>query len=150
MRNLNAVIEGTSHYNLGRPLFKLANLEIPENVFLIYDTSFKFHLYGATKDFKEIERANLNVGTFKRVDELSVCSGIVLPYRGEFKSLLENPRTVLLRDGRIFVKEGMKRNSEYMGLLHGEIISGAGEALSAETIGFVLKAISDLPKRSFN
>ena len=150
MENLNAVVEGNSHYNLKIPLFKLVNLEIPENVFLIDDTSRRFNFYGVTNDFKKIERRDLDVGTFKRVDRLSLCPGIVLPYRGEFKSLLENPRTVILKDGRVFVENGIRRNLEYMRLLHGEIISEAGEALSAETIGFVMRAISYLPKKSFN
>ena len=111
----NAVIEGTYHDEWTTLNYKLTNLTIPENVGIIKDGTYKYDFFGKTQDFNSIARGQ-QVGSLEiKIGSLSFGSGIVLPFRGGIPNILERPRAISFKDGRIFIEEHMVADEKYAG-----------------------------------
>lgn len=128
---INTVIEGTFQDEWYSLHYKIALLNIPEDVSVLDEGEYKnkYRLYGRTEDFKNIQQVMVeekNGSELKLDCGLWVCSGVVLPYVGGIPGILDRPRTVCTRDGRIFIEEDMIKNSIYLNVLP-EILSIAGE-----------------------
>lgn len=110
----NSVIEGTYHDEWFLFHYKLANLSIPKNVSLINDGTNKYSFFGKTEDFISVDQNKKTDSLEIEVDSLSFGPGIVLPFRGGIPNILDRPRTISLRDGRIFVDEHMIIDEKYV------------------------------------
>ncbi|MBI2451512.1 hypothetical protein HYV50_00365 [Candidatus Pacearchaeota archaeon] len=115
--SFNVVIEETYHDEWRRLNYKLANLEIPQNAVQIADGAYNYGFYGKTKDFKKVDKVKEESLEFKVHGFIGFCDGIVLPFRGGIPNILERPRTLVFRDGRIFIEKGMMNDSKYMDML---------------------------------
>jgi len=122
----NAVIEGAYHDLWTDLNYKIAQLEVPEEVSVLNDSTYRYLLYGKTDDFENIKTDSNADGLERKIDFLGFCEGVVLPYMGGIPNLLERPRAVCLRDGRIFVDEHMLTNSAYLKAIP-SIVKAAGE-----------------------
>jgi hypothetical protein len=108
----NAIIEGTEQDEWRLFYFKLAHVEVQERVARINDRVYRYELHGKTKDYSHIENAESQPGLEAKVDFLGFCPGVVL--RSSPVQVLGRPRTVCMRDGRIFIDEHMKEDSQYV------------------------------------
>jgi len=107
----NAVIEGTFHDEWTRFNYKIVQIDVPVRTSVINDVTYKYGLAAVarTKDFQSvIETSEIAEEREVKIDSLGFCNGVVLPYRGGIPNLLERPRTVFMRDGRIFVERHMR------------------------------------------
>lgn len=115
IENFNVIIEGTFPDEWKNLNYKLAHIDIPEGTAVLNDGTYKYTLYGKTDDFKNIQRVqpgNLEV----KIDPLSLCKGIVLSEREGIKNnpLLDRPRTVCTRDGRVYIDKDMTTEKSYI------------------------------------
>ena len=130
IKEFNAVIEGTYFDNWYSFNYKIALLEIPAETSVLDDNIYKYKRYGKTNDFQniqEVDRESNNLET--KIGFLGFCDGIVLPYIGGIPNVLERPRTVCLRDGRIFIEDHMLTDKAYIDRIS-LIVKSIGEIFS--------------------
>ena len=116
MPSFNVLIEGSSFCPLDLT-FKTANVQIPQGVDVVYDGVHHYSLLGRTGDFEDFSRDRrfVVVGREANIESLENCQGIVLPYGPDFARTLSGPRTILLRDGRLFTNRS--RSFGYLRLI---------------------------------
>lgn len=122
----NAVIEGTYHDEWSTLNYKLARLQVPENAAVLNDGTYKYQLHGKTADFKNLQKAAGESSLEAKIEFIGFCNGVVLPYMGGIPCILERPRTVCMKDGRIFVDEHMSTDKLYMDAMT-SIMGSAGK-----------------------
>ncbi|MEK6836504.1 MAG: hypothetical protein AABX94_02445 [Nanoarchaeota archaeon] len=131
MSLFNALIEGyfLDHPNDSR--LKLANLDISQNVSLLSDGVCAYRLIGVTPDFKTINEVSSSFGNEVSpfdIPELRNIEGVVLPYRGSgLSEFIEIPRSVLLRDGILFISMLEK---DYLSFLKSDVLEKARHIFS--------------------
>jgi hypothetical protein len=126
-KDFNAVIEGTYHGELRNLNYKLVQLQIPEDAAILNDGIYRYKLHGKTEDFESIQKVNDGVGGLEvTIDFLGFCEGVVLPYKGGILKILEIPRTVCMRDGKVFIGEHMSMDKTYLDVFS-SIVKTAGE-----------------------
>ena len=112
-KEFNAVIEGTYHDNWSNLNYKITQIEVPENTAVLNDGTYKYKLHGRTDDFENVQRVNGEAGDLEaKIDFLGF--------------ILERPRTVCMRDGRIFVDDHMITNKAYLDAVS-SVVKTAGE-----------------------
>lgn len=100
----NAVIEGVYRVDSGEKAgFKLTCLDIPENILHISDGVYKFVRYnGDARKNNVSDQPNLETV----VELLASCRGVILPKKtGEVNVVMDKPRMIYMRDGRVFLEE---------------------------------------------
>ncbi len=123
----NAVIEGTYHDEWSNLNYKIALLGVSEGVALLNDSIYKYKFYGITEDFQKIQKINYEIGNLEtKIDFLGFCDGVALPYFGGIPNILERPRTVCTKDGRVFIEEHMLSDKAYLETVP-SIIKNVGE-----------------------
>ncbi len=122
--NFNAVIEGSFQEGWKTLYYKLARLEVPQDVSVLNDKTYRYQLYGKTEDFNGISIAVGN-GLEAKVPDLADCHGIVLSNESDIEFMLERPRAVCMRDGRIFVDINMMEDAQYMDAMF-DVVRNAG------------------------
>ncbi len=142
-KNFNVIIEGSYHDDPGLH-FKLAHLDIPEGTAVIHDGSYTYKCYEPDSDFQPVQKTAGKKGKKKTppreegedleatVEQLSLCAGPVLweEYRLT-PSLLERPRTICFRDGRMYVDQDYAAIPEYVALLP-KVLSAAWKIFNDE------------------
>ena len=114
-KDFNAVIEGTYHDDWSNLNYKIIQLDIPENIAILCDGTYKYKLYGRTQDFADVTKVNGAAGDLEtKIDFLGFCEGVVFPYGRGIPNILERPRTVCMRDGRIFIDDQMITDQTYL------------------------------------
>lgn len=101
--NVNAVLEGAHHDEWHSFTYTGVEVDIPENVATVNIESYTFGLYGVTKDFKKVERVISNQEGAESNIKYSNSNAFGL-----------RPRSMYLRDGRVFVEKNMQNQTEYM------------------------------------
>lgn len=142
-KNFNAIIEGSYQDDPGFH-FKLAQLEIPAGTTVIHDGSYTYNYYEPDSDFQPVPKTKGKRGKKKTppreegkdleamVETLSLCAGPVLGERDCFTdSLLERPRTICFRDGRMYVDQEYAAIPKYMALLP-RVLSAAWKIFNDE------------------
>lgn len=147
-KNFNVIIEGSYHDDPGLH-FKLAHLDIPEGTAVIHDGSYTYNYYEPDSDFRPVPLQPVQKTAGKRgkkktppkeegedleatVEQLSRCAGPVLGERDCFtSSLLERPRTICFRDGRMYVNQEYAAIPEYVALLP-KVLSAAWKIFNDE------------------
>ena len=105
MASFNALIEGTYPDDWGAFHYKIAQLDVPKGINVVNDRSYRYLLYGMTRDFRDFyvyQRAFGEIDAEHEVDSLVFRDGIVLPFKGGNPNVLDRPRSILLDDGRFF------------------------------------------------
>jgi len=126
-KDFDAVVEGTYHDEWNKLNYKITQLEIPENTEVLNDGTYKYKLHGRTEDFENVQRAHGETGNLEtKIDFLGFCEGVVLPYGGGIPNILERPRAVCMRDGRIYVEEHMTTDESYVEAVS-SVVKTAGE-----------------------
>ncbi len=126
-KDFNAVVEGTYHDDWRNLNYKITQIEVPEDTAVLNDGTYKYKLHGRTEDSENIQRANGEAGNLEaKIEFIGFCEGIVLPYRGGIPNILERPRAVCMRDGRIYVEEHMATDESYVNAVS-SVVKTAGE-----------------------
>ncbi|MBI2110464.1 hypothetical protein HYT51_01665 [Candidatus Woesearchaeota archaeon] len=126
-KNFNAVVEGTYHDEWRNLNYKLTQIEVPEDTAVLNDGIYKYKLHGRTGDFKNVQIVNGESGGLEtKIDFLGFCEGVVLPYDGGIPNILERPRAVCMRDGRIYVDEHLATYESYVDAIS-SVVKTAGE-----------------------
>jgi len=126
-KDFNAVVEGTYHDDWRNLNYKIAQIVVPEDTAVLNDGKYKYKLHGRTDDFENIQRVNGEAGDLEaKIDFLGFCEGVVLPYKGGIPNILERPRAVCMRDGRIYVDEHMVTDESYVNAVS-SVVKTAGE-----------------------
>lgn len=121
----NAVIEGV-YQNKGQELhYKIIQLQVPEGTLVLNDGVYRYKLYGKTEDFRRIQSCEVK-GLEATIGSLGSYPGIILLYKGGITGVLNRPRGVFMRDGRIFIEDSTREDKGYIEKLHKKIISGVG------------------------
>ncbi len=114
---VQTIIEGLNHSEKNSYLSRCEeNLEIPDDATHIKDGDFIYRIYGrADKDFKIIMLWNYSVSRTIFIERLKNLTHV------------SRPRTLISKDGRIFVEQSTSLDTGYMNLLEKEIIGEAGK-----------------------
>ncbi|MFZ3077012.1 MAG: hypothetical protein WA139_00995 [Candidatus Aenigmatarchaeota archaeon] len=125
--SFNAVIEGTFHDDWSNAHLKLSSLNVLEDIALVDDGVYKYRIYGkSSRLVKGISDVNYKKDSNAKVESLTFSKGIVLDSasvpQGGF---LERPRMFCMRDGRIYVEEGMITQKEYFSSIVPHIVASA-------------------------
>ena len=108
--DFNAVAEGSFHDVWLEDYFKLLFLNIPEGVGILDDGIYEYFLVDF-ENRKTCRGKRQNVGS-----PVSLMPGVVRPEHDKrLVFLLERPRTIVLKDKRIFVERNMLDDGEYAG-----------------------------------
>ncbi len=115
----NAIIEGTFADDWSNFHHKLASLDIPAGIRMLSEGQegryTHYVLYGIILPNRDPYKVIMETSPAEIVKPLSDLEGIVLPYAGgSFPHVLDRPRAVYLRDGRVFVECDMLKNDEYL------------------------------------
>ena len=111
IQDFNVVVEGTWMGDWRNTHYKLARLEVPENAKTINDEDLTYSPFGREESEKSAEEDALET----KVDSLAFCKGVVLPCKGGvFPNVLDRPRAIFLKDGRIFIEKEMAKDQEYL------------------------------------
>jgi len=138
----NAVIEGTYHDDWTQLHYKLAHIQVPEDTGVINDGMYKYHFYGKTTDFQSVQPINGEAkGLEAKIDLLCFSPGVVLPYSGGTPNILERPRTVCTKDGRIFIDESMLDNEDYLGVIP-SMVQNAGEIFKKKSFAKLYREVT--------
>jgi hypothetical protein len=131
----NSVIEGSYHDEWTTLNYKLADLNLQEDDAIINDGTYKYLFFGRTADFKSVDRIlPLPENCLEiKIDSLSFGSGIVLPFRGGIPNILERPRAISFKDGRIFIESNMISDARYLKAIP-EILKTASELFANKQI----------------
>ncbi|MFH0831245.1 MAG: hypothetical protein V1886_00025 [archaeon] len=95
----NAIVEGTYRDEWHRLRFLTTRLNIDKETSVLGEYSYTYQLYGRTKDFEEIQTGK-EYGKQQQI--------------GSFVFRMERPRTIVLKDGRVFVDEVMMKEQGYV------------------------------------
>ncbi len=126
-KDFSAVVEGTYHDEWRNLNYKITQIEVPENTTVLNDGAYKYKLHGRTDDFKNVQRVNEETGDLEaRIDFLGFCKGVVLPYQGGIPNILERPRAICMRDGRVYIDEHLITDESYLSTVS-SIVETAGE-----------------------
>jgi hypothetical protein len=150
MKVFNAVIEGyQKNHGSFAPNYKVTLLELPENLFFIEDGRDRFSYFGNVWGFKEVNKKELCVGEMRReVRSLSTYPGFVLPNVGEGEHLLRNPRSIFFRDRRVFIKQDLINDRNYLEMLNEEIVQEVGRIFSDGGLpGLMKRTVDNFPLR---
>lgn len=141
----NAVIEGTYYDDWTNLNYKIAQLQIPEHVTVLNDGHDTYNLFGETSDFQTFKTVGETVGLEAVIDFLGHCEGVVLPYRGGFP-FIDRPRTVCMRNGRIYVEKTMAASEAYLKMIP-SILKTADEIFRDKKLSELYeKAAKSVPK----
>lgn len=102
----DAIIEGrnpTDPYGL---TFKIAKLDVPQVTASLMDRRANYPLVGRVTNFGREFQPTRSTGRQVVLHQLDTCEGITLPYDGTFGAYLDEPRSVVLIDGRVFSRMG--------------------------------------------
>ena len=124
LESFNAVIEGV-HQNKQGLHYKITQLQVPEDTVVLNDGVYKYQLYGKTEDFRRIQSCEVK-DLEATIGFLGSYPGMILLHKGGITGVLNRPRVVFMRDGRIFIEDSMREDSRYLEKLHKEIISKVG------------------------
>ena len=140
--DFNAVVEGTYHDQWITLNFKITRIEIPENTAVLNDGVYKYRLHGRTDDFEHVQRVNGESGDLEaKINFLGLYEGFVLPYKGGILNILERPRTVCMRDGRVYIDEDMAIDKFYLSAVP-SIVKAAGEMFGKEALSELYKQVT--------
>jgi hypothetical protein len=141
IQEFNTIIEGSYHDNWKNFHHKLSYIDVPNNTTAIDDGENVYPLYGVTRDFHTTQMVK-SVGELElKTDSLSLSKGVVLSSQGgPFVNILEEPRTICLRDGRIFVGSTMLMEEGYIEWIP-RIVESAGEMFKEERLSIIYKKI---------
>ncbi len=111
----NAIVEGYFQCKTYTRGYKLANLKIPEDVEFLKDGVNEYRLYGKTENFENILVEDWEAPVYEstRIEPPTYCKGVVLKRNDDFPDVLDSPRAIFTRDGRIFVNLSMLRFGLY-------------------------------------
>lgn len=112
--SFNTLIEGTYHDEWSFFHYKMANLEIKEDIIIINDGIYKYFLYAKRKDYRKLDKKVSKENIEQKLNFLGFCDGLVLPVSGQLPNFLERPRTLILRDGRVFIDDHMMDDQNYL------------------------------------
>ena len=126
----NAVIEGTYQDEWGRSYYQTGKLDIPQNVSVIDDGSYRYSFHGTTTDFNKVNESSCPSGIESKVESLGMMYN-------QFS--LERPRAVILRDGRVFVDKEITLEGYIEAVNEGNIIRTAGNLFNESIISKVVK-----------
>ncbi|MEK6926781.1 MAG: hypothetical protein AABW50_05900 [Nanoarchaeota archaeon] len=125
----NAVIEGTDHESWSDLQYMALPLKISKDVSLINDGNYRFLFYGKANDFENVDRVDDKSRLEVKIDSLffpNECIAIdengKAVYGNNSDSFeidataiaLERPRSIVLKDGRIFIEEDMLKKDSYL------------------------------------
>ncbi len=125
----NAVIEGAFRDSLAVLTYKIAHVPVHHKASSLYDGSYKYLLVGTTTDFQGItcpsNTDRQETGLETRITEsLGLCKGVVFN-KGIGLHMLERPRALVTRDGRVFIEEGMLADEDYLDEAIPDLLSSA-------------------------
>ena len=113
-RSFNAIIEGGSQGNWRDLNYKVARIKIPKEAYSLYDDTYKYVLYGKTEKFDDIKKSEHKEGGLEiNLNSLTFSKGLIIPFK-EGDVILERPRSVCMKDGRIYIEEGMLKDEDYL------------------------------------
>lgn len=101
----NAVIEGMYKDVSGEKAgFKLARLDIPDNTPCLSDGMHRFVKFTSGQQQKNGVTEQSNLETV--IESLTSCRGVIIPKKtGEVNVVMDKPRMIYMRDGRVFLEE---------------------------------------------
>lgn len=126
--DFNAVIEGGYSHGERHLYFKIDRIEVPENARVLDDGTLKYLLVGRARNFEDFQIINGEAdGLESQVSSLCL-GGFVLELG---IPVLEKPRALCMRDGRIYIEESMKLDRAYLEVLS-SVVQTAGEIFGDE------------------
>lgn len=127
-QGFNVIVEGSYSGVTKDAGLKIMRFEVHEDAASINDGEYRYVFYGKTDDFENIKKVPSEVsGLEVKINPLSSILGIVLEARTVF---LPRPRTVYIRDGRIFVEEYMRNEESYMSAVVPSTLTFAGKVFA--------------------
>ncbi len=138
----NAIVEGVCADLTYKLNYKFVEIAIPQEAGILNDGVYTYQLYGNT-DFQTIEE---NGGKIQEVsiDSLIFCKGPVVSFTPPSR-ILEHPRAVIMRDGRVFVEQGEMGNVGYLKALHGTAVKTAGALFKNRKTSLVYMEAMETP-----
>jgi len=115
-RNFNAIIEGPyDSRGYTRSKFKLIRLNVPRDIDGIDDGLNMYDL--VSSQYPEYPLGltdSLDIKKYLCIGSLQFRKGLVVPQNREYPSIIENPRVLFLRDGRVYLKDSFVNDQAFM------------------------------------
>lgn len=99
-----AVIEGTFHDEWRNLQYKLSELSIPEGTTVVNDGVYDYIFYGRSEDFQTVQIVESSESPVLTTKSLISSDDVIL----------ERPRAVYTKDGRVFVEKNMLSDAAYL------------------------------------
>jgi len=114
----DAVVEGISCNFRESSCYKLVLLNIPEKVEILNDGVYNYDLHYKAEDFRIVRDLfpdEVIRGLEARVNFLGLCEGIIFSInRRSFGRMLDRPRAVFMRNGRIYIERSLRHDEAYL------------------------------------
>ena len=120
----DALVEGSFHDEWAHQHYTVAKLSAPKDVQVINDGDYQYELYGTTQDFKNINLTTEPSGLEFKTESLISTSTM----------FIERPRSICLRDGRVFVDTDMKKDKAYLMQVVPNLINFAEHVFKCDTV----------------
>ncbi len=125
---VDTVVEGTYHDDWRKLHLKLVHLEVPEDVRTVKDGTYIYVLYGITEDFKTVQQRSAETTGEVEVESLAFCKGVI----NTGGRVLERPRSLVTRDGRVYVDESIRTSQKWYEESLDMIVETAGKIFGDE------------------
>ena len=127
----NAVVEGTFHDEWCRSHYQTGKLNIPKNVSVIDDGTYKYSFHGTTTDFQKVKESTCPGGIEVKVESINMMYNLFS---------IERPRAIMLRDGRVFVDKDFTLEGYIEAVNEGNIIKTAGKLFNESLTSKIIKS----------